>query len=61
MLAGAEFRGGETLGQGTGVGIRKNEPELKAMLDRAIAAEIADGSLGKLQAKWFKLDMMPPS
>lgn len=59
-LAGAEFRGGETLGQGTGVGIRKNEPELKAMFDKAIAAEIADGSLKKLQDKWFKLDMMPP-
>ena len=60
-LAGAEFRGGPTLGEGTGIGIRKNEPELKAMLDRAIAAEIADGSLKRLQAKWFKLDMMPPS
>jgi len=60
-LAGAEFRGGDVLGQGTGVGIRKNEPELKAMLDKAIAGEAADGSLKKLQAKWFKLDMMPPS
>ncbi len=60
-LAGGAFRGGDTLGQGTGVGIRKNEPELKAMLDKAIAGEIADGSLKKLQDKWFKLDMMPPS
>jgi octopine/nopaline transport system substrate-binding protein len=61
MLAGAEFRGGVDLGEGTGVGIRKNEPELKALFDHAIAAEIADGSLKKLQDKWFKLDMMPPS
>ena len=60
-LAGAAFRGGDVLGQGTGVGIRKNEPELKAMLDKAIAGEAADGSLKKLQAKWFKIDMMPPS
>ena len=60
-LAGAAFRGGDTLGQGTGVGIRKNEPELKAMFDKAIAEEIADGSLKKLQDKWFKTDMMPPS
>jgi len=60
-LAGAEFRGGDVLGQGTGIGIRKNEPELKAMFDKAIAGEAADGSLKKLQAKWFKLDMMPPS
>lgn len=60
-LAGAEFRGGDVLGQGTGVGLRKNEPELKAMFDRAIAGEIADGALKKLQDKWFKLDMMPPS
>lgn len=60
-IVGAEFRGGAYLGGGTGVGIRKNEPELKAMLDKAIAAEVADGSLKKLQDKWFKLDMMPPS
>ena len=60
-IAGADFRGGPILGEGTGVGIRKNEPELKAMLDKAIAAEIADGSLKKLQDRWFKLDMMPPS
>lgn len=60
-LAGAAFRGGDTLGMGTGAGIRKNEPELKALFDAAIAAEVADGSLKKLQAKWFKIDMMPPS
>ena len=60
-IAGADFRGGPILGEGTGVGIRKNEPELKAMLDKAIAAEAADGSLKKLQDRWFKLDMMPPS
>ena len=60
-IAGAEFRGGPDLGEGTGVGLRKNEPELKAMFDRAISAEIADGSLKKLQDRWFKLDMMPPS
>lgn len=60
-LAGAEFRGGDIFGEGTGVGMRKNEPELKAMFDKAIAGEAADGSLKKLQAKWFKLDMMPPS
>ena len=61
MLVGAEFRGGPVLGEGTGVGLRKNEPELKALFDKAIAAEVADGSLKKLQDKWFKLDMMPPS
>ena len=60
-IAGASFRGGTYLGDGTGVGMRKNEPELKAMFDKAIAAEIADGSMKTLQAKWFKLDMMPPS
>ena len=60
-LAGAAFRGGDTLGMGTGAGIRKDEPELKALFDAAIAAEVADGSLKKLQAKWFKIDMMPPS
>ena len=60
-LAGAEFRGGEVFGRGVGVGLRKGDTDLKAMFDTAIASARADGSLKKLQDKWFKLDMMPPS
>ncbi len=61
MLAGAEFRGGEVFGRGVGVGLRKGDTDLKAMFDTAIASAKADGSLKKLQDKWFKLDMTPPN
>lgn len=60
-LAGAEFRGGDIFGKGVGVGLRKTDTDLKAMLDKAIASMKADGSLKTLQGKWFKLDMTPPS
>ncbi len=60
-LAGAEFRGGPIFGRGVGVGMRKDEPELKALFDTAIASAKADGSLKALQDKWFKLDMTPPA
>lgn len=60
-LAGAEFRGGDVFGRGVGVGLRKGDADLKAMFDTAIAAAKADGALKRLQDKWFKLDMTPPS
>ena len=61
MLAGAEFRGGPIFGQGVAAGLRKADPDLKAMFDKAIASAKADGTLKTLQDKWFKLDMMPPA
>lgn len=39
------------------VAIRKNEPELKAILDRAIGDMKSDGTLKKLSLKWFEVDM----
>lgn len=42
-------------------GIRKNEPELKAILDKGIASAEADGTLEKLSEKWFKTDVSPKS
>ena len=61
MLAGAEFRGGDIFGRGVGVGLRKQDTDLKAMFDKAIQSAKADGTLKKMQDKWFKLDMSPPS
>ncbi|WP_414475726.1 transporter substrate-binding domain-containing protein [Microvirga sp. M2] len=41
------------------IGIRKNEPELKEILDKAIQSAAADGTLRNLSMKWFKTDVSP--
>ena len=57
-IAGAGVSGG-VLGRGVAVGMRKDDAELKALFDAAIAAAIADGTIEKLTQKWFKIDMTP--
>jgi octopine/nopaline transport system substrate-binding protein len=57
---GPGFTGG-LLGKGTGVGLRKSDPELKAMFDTALDAAIKDGTLKTLSIKWFKTDITPHS
>ena len=57
-IAGAGLSGG-VLGRGVAVGMRKDDAELKALFDAAIAAAIADGTIAKLTEKWFKIDMTP--
>ncbi|MFZ6047047.1 transporter substrate-binding domain-containing protein [Pseudomonas sp. CR3202] len=52
---------GPIWGEGEAFGIRKDEPELKARLDAAIASLIADGTISELSRKWFKHDFTPPS
>jgi octopine/nopaline transport system substrate-binding protein len=51
--------GGEVLGVGVAVGMRKSDTELKKMFDDAINAAIKDGTIEKLTAKWFKIKMIP--
>jgi octopine/nopaline transport system substrate-binding protein len=51
--------GGEVLGAGVAVGMRKADPELKKMFDDAINAAIKDGTIEKLTGKWFKIKMIP--
>lgn len=50
---------GDVFGVGVGVGMRKNEPELKAKFNAAIEALKADGTLKSLSMKWFKTDIVP--
>ncbi len=50
---------GDILGRGVAVGLRKGDPELRAMFDQAIENALADGTLKKLSMKWFELDMTP--
>lgn len=48
---------GGVLGEGIGVGLRKADPDLKAAMDKAIAAVTADGTTTKLSEKWFGFDI----
>ena len=57
---GPLFTGG-LLGKGTGVGIRKDDPELVDMFNKALTAAKADGTLKTLSLKWFKVDIAPSS
>jgi octopine/nopaline transport system substrate-binding protein len=59
-IVGPGFTGG-VLGRGVGVGMRKDDTELKAMFDDAIKAAIADGTVKKISEKWFKSDLTPQS
>ncbi|WP_254070673.1 transporter substrate-binding domain-containing protein [Acidisphaera sp. L21] len=58
VMAGPLLRGGAT-GTGSGVGLRKTDPELKTMFDGAIEAAKADGTTKALYMKWFKVDLTP--
>jgi polar amino acid transport system substrate-binding protein len=42
---------------GVAVGLRKDEPSLKALFDRAIEAVIADGTHDRIRAKYFSFDI----
>lgn len=58
MIAGPEI-GGTIWGKGEGFGLRKEDTELKALFDKAIAEAIADGTVKTLSEKWFKIDVTP--
>ncbi len=57
-LTGPQFAG-QIWGAGEALGLRKSDPELKAMFDKAIAAALADGTVKTLSLKWFKTDVAP--
>jgi octopine/nopaline transport system substrate-binding protein len=58
LLTGPLFTGG-LLGKGSAIGLRKSDPELKALFDKAITEAEADGSMKALAIKWFKVDVTP--
>jgi octopine/nopaline transport system substrate-binding protein len=49
---GPWFSGG-VFGPGSGVGLRKTDPELKAKLDEAIKAALADGTIKNLYLQYY--------
>jgi octopine/nopaline transport system substrate-binding protein len=60
VLVGPSITGG-MLGAGVGVGLRKDDTELKKSFNDAIQAAIKDGTVQKLSMKWFKIDTTPKS
>ncbi|HEY0417939.1 MAG TPA: transporter substrate-binding domain-containing protein, partial [Acetobacteraceae bacterium] len=59
QLAGPLMVGGP-LGVGVGVGLRKTDTDLKALLDEAIISMLKDGSISGLSKKWMKVDISAP-
>ena len=57
-LVGPQLTGG-ILGGGIGVGLRKEDTELKKAFDEAIQGAIKDGTAKTLSLKWFKVDITP--
>ena len=55
VRAGPGFRSGP-FGEGVGVGMRKDDTELKAKFDAAIEAALKDGTVKDLSVKWFGFD-----
>jgi octopine/nopaline transport system substrate-binding protein len=58
IVVGPRFQGG-MLGRGSSVGLRKTDPELKVMFDKAIREAQADGTIKTLSAKYFGFDVTP--
>ncbi|MBF9234386.1 lysine/arginine/ornithine ABC transporter substrate-binding protein [Microvirga alba] len=59
-LVGPSITGG-MLGLGVGVGLRKEDQDLKKAFSEAIQGAIKDGTIQKLSMKWFKIDTTPKS
>ena len=43
------------------LGVRKDDGDLKALLNEAVKSAIADGTVKAMSMKWFKIDMTPKS
>lgn len=50
---------GTIWGAGEGVGLRKEDSDLRDMFNEAIQAARADGTIRRLSLKWFKTDVSP--
>lgn len=57
-MFGPRMTGG-LFGKGVGIGIRKEDTDLKALFDKAIDAAVADGTVKKLSMQWFGYDASP--
>jgi octopine/nopaline transport system substrate-binding protein len=57
-IAGPCFQGG-VVGKGAGIGLRKEDKELKAMVDKAIREAQQDGTIKRLSEAVFGMDVTP--
>ncbi|MEA9389132.1 lysine/arginine/ornithine ABC transporter substrate-binding protein [Acerihabitans sp. TG2] len=57
VFAGPAVKDNQFFGVGTGMGLRKDDPELKAALDKAFAEMRKDGTYSKLAKKYFDFDV----
>ncbi|EGC99488.1 periplasmic lysine-arginine-ornithine-binding protein, partial [Burkholderia sp. TJI49] len=57
QFAGADIDDPKTLGEGAGIGLRKEDTDLKAKIDAAIAGMLKDGTYRKLEKKYFAFDV----
>ena len=60
QLVGPEVIGGD-MGRGEALALRHADAGLKARLDAAIGAAMADGTIRRLGLKWFSMDATPPA
>ncbi|WP_118184750.1 ABC transporter substrate-binding protein [Paraburkholderia phosphatilytica] len=56
-FAGNDIVDEKVLGNGAGIGLRKEDTDLKAKIDKAIADIIKDGTYKKLEKKYFDFDV----
>lgn len=56
-LAGPGLDDEKILGYGTAVGLRKEDTDLKASIDKAIASMLKDGTYKKIAGKYFDFDV----
>ncbi|WP_322060994.1 ABC transporter substrate-binding protein [Paraburkholderia sp. J63] len=55
--AGFQFAGAEIPSDAAGIGLRKEDTDLKAKIDKAIADMIKDGTYKKIESKYFDFDV----
>ncbi|QEN85299.1 transporter substrate-binding domain-containing protein [Labrys sp. KNU-23] len=58
MIVGPQISG-PIWGEGEAAGFRKDDADLRALFDKALASAIADGTVKDLSIKWFKIDITP--
>jgi len=56
-FAGGDLNDPKTLGTGAGIGLRKEDTDLKAAIDKAIGAMLKDGSYKQIAKKYFAFDV----
>ena len=57
QVIGPDYSDPAFFGSGIGAGLRKSDPDLKDLIDKGIAAIRADGTYGRINARYFPYDV----